>query len=110
MYEELGYCSRYSNWLHARRPRGRSSSPGRVKNFYFSISSRPALESTQPPVQWVLGVKRPGHEADRSPPTSDEVKKMWMYTSTPPIRLHGVVLNYLRTGTTLPIFTLCMRV
>jgi hypothetical protein len=30
------------------------------------------------------GGKRPGHEADHSPPTSAEVKKMWIYTSTPP--------------------------
>jgi hypothetical protein len=30
--------------------------PGRVKNFHFSMSSRPALGSTQPPIQWVLGV------------------------------------------------------
>jgi hypothetical protein len=29
------------------------------------------------------GVKRPGSEADHSPPTSAEVKKMWVYTSTP---------------------------
>jgi hypothetical protein len=30
------------------------------------------------------GLKRPGREADRSPPSSAEVKKMWIYTSTPP--------------------------
>jgi hypothetical protein len=30
------------------------------------------------------GVKRPGREADHSPPTSAEVNKMWIYTSTPP--------------------------
>jgi hypothetical protein len=30
------------------------------------------------------GVKRQGPEADRSPPTSAEVKTMWIYTSTPP--------------------------
>jgi hypothetical protein len=30
------------------------------------------------------GVKQPGREADHSPPTSAEVKKMWIYTSTPP--------------------------
>jgi hypothetical protein len=30
------------------------------------------------------GVKRPGREADRSPPASAKVKKMWIYTSTPP--------------------------
>jgi hypothetical protein len=30
------------------------------------------------------GVKRPGRESDHSPPTSAEVKKTWVYTSTPP--------------------------
>jgi hypothetical protein len=67
---------------------GQSSSPGRVKNFLFSKSSRPALGSTQPPIQWAPGVlspwvKRQGREADHSPPVSAEVKKMWIYTSTP---------------------------
>jgi hypothetical protein len=28
-----------------------------------------------------------------SKPSSAEVKKAWSYTSTPPIRLHGVVLS-----------------
>jgi hypothetical protein len=39
-----------------------------------------------------LGVKRPGREADHSRPSSAEVKNTWIYTSTPPVRLHGVVL------------------
>jgi hypothetical protein len=30
------------------------------------------------------GGKVAGREADHSPPTSAEVKKMWIYTSTPP--------------------------
>jgi hypothetical protein len=30
------------------------------------------------------GVKQQGREADHSPPTSAEVKKTWIYTSTPP--------------------------
>jgi hypothetical protein len=30
------------------------------------------------------GVKRPGRQADHSPPTSPEVMKMWIYTSAPP--------------------------
>jgi hypothetical protein len=30
-----------------------------------------------------LGVKWPGREADHSPPTIAEIKKMWIYTSTP---------------------------
>jgi hypothetical protein len=67
----------------------RSSSPDRVKNFLFSTSSRPALGPTPPPIQWVPGalsreVKRQGREADHSPPTSTEVKKLWTYTSTLP--------------------------
>jgi hypothetical protein len=51
------------------------------------------------------GVTRPGREANHSPPASAEVKEMWIYTSTPPIRLYGVVLNSLNTGTTFSIST-----
>jgi hypothetical protein len=44
---------------------------------------------TQSRIQWVPGalspeVKRPWREADHSPPTSAEVKKMRVYTFTPP--------------------------
>jgi hypothetical protein len=41
------------------------------------------------------GEKRRGHEADHLPPTSAEVKKTLIYTST---RLDGVFLNWLSTG------------
>jgi hypothetical protein len=87
--KEPGWLSRYSDWLRAGRLRVRSSSPGRVKNFLFSTSSRPALGSTQPPIQRIPGdlsprVKRLGRETDHSPPTSAKVKKKWIYTSTPP--------------------------
>jgi hypothetical protein len=56
------------------------------------------MVSTQPPIQWVLGalslgVKQNGCEADNSPPTSAKVKKAWVYTFIPPIRLNGVVVN-----------------
>jgi hypothetical protein len=34
-----------------------------------------------------------GCEADHSPPSRAEVKNAWSYTSTPPIRLHGVELS-----------------
>jgi hypothetical protein len=45
-----------------------------------TTASRTALGPTQPPIQWVpgavsLGVKRPGREADHSPPSSAEVKE-----------------------------------
>jgi hypothetical protein len=76
--------SRYSYWLRAGGPRGQSSSFGRVKNFLFSTSSRSALGPTQPPIQWLPGVKRAGRETDHSPQTSADVKKLWIYTSTPP--------------------------
>jgi hypothetical protein len=45
----------YIDWLRAGRPKGWSLSPGRVKNFFFSTSSRPALGSIQHPIQWVPG-------------------------------------------------------
>jgi hypothetical protein len=69
-----------------------------LETFLFTTVSRTALGPTQPPIQWVPGaisleVKRPGREADRSPPSSAKVKNAWSYTSTPPIRLHGVVLS-----------------
>jgi hypothetical protein len=59
-----------------------------AKTFNFSISSRQVLRPTQPPIQWVRGafyvvLKRQGSEADHSPPTVAEVKKTWIYTSTP---------------------------
>jgi hypothetical protein len=81
--------SRYSDLLRSGRPRSRSSSPCRVKNCLFSTSSRPALRPTQPSIQWVpgafsLGVKRQRREADHSPPTGVEIKKIWTYISTPP--------------------------
>jgi hypothetical protein len=46
----------------------------------FTTASRTALGPTQPPIQWVpgslsLAVKRPGREADHSPPSSAEVKE-----------------------------------
>jgi hypothetical protein len=57
--------------------------------FLFTSASRTALVATQPPIQWVpvvlsLGVKRAGYEADRSPPSSAEVKNACSYTSTIP--------------------------
>jgi hypothetical protein len=53
-----------------------------LKNYLFLIAfvSRTALGPTQPPIQFVpgalsLGVKRPGREADHSPPSSAEIKE-----------------------------------
>jgi hypothetical protein len=74
--------SRDSDWLRAGVPVGVTifTSPRRPDQLWGP---------PQPPIQWVLGalspgVKWPGREADHSPPTSAEVKKMWIYTSTLP--------------------------
>jgi hypothetical protein len=78
--------------------------------YVFDTTSRPALELTQPSIQWVPGVlspelKWPYREADHSPLSSAEVKNTWSYTSSPPyvfmalyliqqwIWLYGVVLG-----------------
>jgi hypothetical protein len=50
-----------------------------LRIFLFTTVSKMVLGPTQPPIQWVsgaltLGVKRPGREADHSPPFSAEVK------------------------------------
>jgi hypothetical protein len=37
-----------------------------------------------------LGVKRPGGEAHRYPPSGVELKNVWIYTSSPSKCLHGV--------------------
>jgi hypothetical protein len=67
--------------------------------FLLTTESRTALGPTQPPIQWVLGAlsleaKRPGREADHSPPSSAEVKEWVQLYLNSPIRLHGVVLSW----------------
>jgi hypothetical protein len=55
------------------------------------------LRPTLPPIQWVPGtifprLKRPGREAEHSPPSSAEVK--YGGTLPPlPIYFHGIMLN-----------------
>jgi hypothetical protein len=66
--------------------------------FLFTTVSRPALGPTEPPMQGVpevlsLGVKRPRCEADHSNSPCADVENAWRYTSTPSIRLNGVVYS-----------------
>jgi hypothetical protein len=53
------------------------------------------------------GVKRPGRETYHSPQTSAELKKRWIYTSTPHTPSWRMALG---TGTTLPYLYLCLHV
>jgi hypothetical protein len=81
--------------------------------FFFTTASIPALEPTQPPIQWKpgvfsLGVKRPGCEAELSSLSSAEVKNAWSYTSTSPQRLHGVVLRKAQGQIHVLRFHICM--
>jgi hypothetical protein len=79
----------------ARRPRNWCSILGRGKEiFLFSTSSRPALGTNQPTLQWVpralsTGVKRPRSLSNA------EVKNMWIYTITCPCVFTA---DCLRTG------------
>jgi hypothetical protein len=59
--------SRYGDWLRTGLPRGRSSSPYPM-----------GTGALYPGVKWQ------GREADHSLPASAEVKKIWIYTLTPP--------------------------
>jgi hypothetical protein len=53
-----------------------SSRPDRLRGPSNILSMRTGLSSPR--------VKRPGRESDYSPPASAEVKKIWIYTATPP--------------------------
>jgi hypothetical protein len=73
-----------------------------VGSSIFSKSSRPALGSTQPPIQWVPGALSPGGKAAGAwswPPTSSQcrgLENVELYIHSL-IRLHSVVLNSLST-------------
>jgi hypothetical protein len=86
MHHLLGKRSRCSDWLRAGRLRGRSSSPGRVSFLHVVQTGSGAHQAshTKGTGGSFPGVNLPGREADHSPPTSAEVKKTWIYTSTPP--------------------------
>jgi hypothetical protein len=71
--------SQYSDCLRTGWPKGRRLSPARNKVFLLSTLSRPVVGPTQPLIQRVPGtvypgLKRPGREADQSPPSNADVK------------------------------------
>jgi hypothetical protein len=86
--EEEGYLASLYNFF-------RLAFSGRGWEFF---SSPPRPSSLLPNV---LGVKRQGREADRSHPSSVEVKEYVELYLHSPTRLHGVVLAQ-STGTALP--------
>jgi hypothetical protein len=80
------------------RPRSDKDCRSQLKKNVTTTASITSLGPTQPPLQWVsgalsLGVKRPGHEADHSPPYSTEIKEWVELYLRSPLHLHGVVLS-----------------
>jgi hypothetical protein len=65
--------------LYHRVQNGPGANPESLSNGYQGLFS--------------LGLKRQGREADHSPLSIAEVTNVWNYTSTPPVRLNGVVLS-----------------
>jgi hypothetical protein len=73
-----------------RLPAGRAEFDSRqgMRIFLLCIVPSPALDPTQPHIQWAPeflspGLMRPGHEADHSSLSRSEVKNAWCCTSTP---------------------------
>jgi hypothetical protein len=63
------------NRLRAGRQRNWSSIPNKEKGISSSLQAfTMALEPTQPPCQWVPGVKKPVHETGHLRPFTTEVK------------------------------------
>jgi len=73
----------------------RGLNPGRGKNF-FSSPNRPERLQVSLGLHFsgywgsFLGVKWPGHKFNHSHGSSAEIKNEWSYTTTFPIRFHGV--------------------
>jgi hypothetical protein len=72
--------------------------PAEAGNFSLRHHVQNGSGPAKPPMQWVpaapsLGVKRPGREADHSPPSIAEVKECVELYIHSPIRLHGMVLS-----------------
>jgi hypothetical protein len=76
----------------------RGSNPGKSTTS-FSSSKRPDRLWGPPSLLFnghrssLPGVRRPGRDVDRSPPSSADIKNVWSYTvlpPPPPVYLHGV--------------------
>jgi hypothetical protein len=70
------------------------STPGRENDGIFSLHNHIQTVSGAHPASYPMETgDSSGHDGDYSPPSSEEVKNVWSYTSTPPICLHSMVLN-----------------
>jgi hypothetical protein len=67
---------------------------GAVREFFLChrVQTGSGAHPASYPTGSYPGINRPRREADHPPPSSAEVKNECSYASTPPVRLHGVVL------------------
>jgi hypothetical protein len=79
---------------------GRGSIPSKGEIFVSSAASRPALGPIQPPIKWVHGKISTGVKLTTNLQLVPRSRIVELYLHTP-IRVHGIMLNLLRTGTTL---------
>jgi hypothetical protein len=93
----VNLAAQHSVWLRAGQPGDRGSIPGRGERIFpLDSVSRPALGSTQPPVQWVLGVLPPGLKNGQGvtltthPHLLPRSRMSGSYISSPPKRFRGV--------------------
>jgi hypothetical protein len=80
------WLSRYSDSLRAGRS-GDRIPVGERFSAPFQTGPRP----TQPPIQFVLAVKRLGRGVNHPPHLAPRLKKQYSYTSTAPLGLRGVL-------------------
>lgn len=86
---EMGKYNQYSNWKQAGHLGGQSSSSDRREISLFRTSTRLVsgpTKTSNPRVPRVihLGINWAGHDNGHSPPTTDELMNMWIYTYTAP--------------------------
>jgi hypothetical protein len=97
----INHTINYKTWIWATgwtiRVLGFNSQQG-LGIFLFTTASTMTLRPTQPPIQCIPGalsleVKKPGHEADHSTPSSAKDKEYMEPYLHSPIHLHGMVLS-----------------
>jgi hypothetical protein len=69
--------------LPSGHPRNCGSNPGTCKISLSSETSGQVLKPIHAPIQRVTGIKRPGREAEHSPPSQADDKNEWKCASIP---------------------------
>jgi hypothetical protein len=103
--QSFGHAHKDDDELRAGRRRNQGLIPCTVKGFSFSTSSTPALEPTQPLIQWVPGIFSRGYSGRSVKLTTHlhlvpRLRMAELYINSS-VRLHCLVRAYANAGTTL---------